>query len=71
MPLGRMLILLGALLVFVGVLVSLGIRVPFRPGRLPGDLVVRGRNSTFYFPVVTCLLLSIVLSVVMWLLGRR
>ena len=41
-----------------------------RLGRLPGDIVYKGKNSTFYFPLATCLLLSIVLSVVMYLIGR-
>ena len=39
-------------------------------GRLPGDIVYRGKNSTFYFPIVTCLLASVVLSLVFWLLGK-
>jgi hypothetical protein len=37
---------------------------------LPGDIVIRGKNGAFYFPIVTCLLLSIVLSLVMWLMRR-
>ena len=43
----------------------------FPAGRLPGDLVWRGRQTTFYFPVVTSLLLSVLLSLVLWLLHRR
>jgi hypothetical protein len=68
---GRTLIAIGVALVVVGVLVTLGERLPIRWGRLPGDIVVRGKNTTFYFPLVTSLLLSIVLSLVMWLIGRR
>jgi Protein of unknown function (DUF2905) len=64
---GRILIAVGILLVVAGVLVTLGVRI----GRLPGDIVVRGRNTVFYFPIVTCVLASIVLSLVLWLLGRR
>jgi DUF2905 family protein len=64
---GRMLIIAGVLLVVAGLLITLGERLPIRLGRLPGDIVVRGKNSTFYFPVVTC----IVISVVLWLVGRR
>jgi hypothetical protein len=71
MSLGRMLILFGIVLVVAGVLVSLGERLPFRIGRLPGDIVVRGRNSVFYFPIVTSLLLSVVLTLILWLVGRR
>jgi hypothetical protein len=68
---GRTLILIGIVLVVLGLLVTLGERLPVRFGRLPGDIVIRGKNGAFYFPVVTCLLLSLVLSLVMWLLGRR
>jgi hypothetical protein len=59
------------MLVAVGVLLTLGDRLPLKLGRLPGDIVVRGKNSVFYFPIVTCLVLSAVLSLVMWLVGRR
>lgn len=68
---GRTLIVLGLLIAAVGVLLSLGDRLPIKLGRLPGDIVIRGKNSTFYFPIVTSLLLSVVLSLVMWLLNRR
>ena len=66
-----MLIAMGLILMVAGVLVMLGERLPVRLGRLPGDIVIRGKNSTFYFPLVTCLVISLVLSVVMWLVGRR
>jgi hypothetical protein len=69
--LGRVLIAIGAVLVVVGLLLTLGARLPFRVGRLPGDILIRGKYSVFYFPLMTCLLLSVVLSVVLWLLGRR
>ncbi len=68
---GRMLIGLGAVLIVVGLLVMLGERLPIRLGRLPGDIVIRGKNNSFYFPVVTCFLVSAVLSLLMWLLNRR
>jgi len=69
--LGRILITIGLIVLILGVIVSLGERLPLRLGRLPGDIVVRGKNSVFYFPLVTCLLLSVVLSFIMWLFGRR
>ena len=69
--LGRTLIAIGAILVVVGLLLTLGARLPFRIGRLPGDIVIRGKNSVFYFPLMTCVLLSLILSLVMWLAGRR
>jgi hypothetical protein len=55
----------------LGVLISLGERLPVRLGRLPGDIIIRGKQSVFYFPVVTCLLISVVLSLVLWLINRR
>jgi hypothetical protein len=71
MSLGRMLIVLGLLMAALGVIVSLGARLPIRLGRLPGDIVIRGKHSVFYFPLVTCLLISAVLSLVLWLINRR
>lgn len=71
MGIGRMLIVFGILLIVAGVLFSLGERLPTRFGRLPGDIVVRGRHTTFYFPVVTCILISVILTLVMWLFNRR
>ena len=72
---GRTLIILGLvlglLLVAVGILVTLGARLPIKLGRLPGDVVIRGKNGVFYFPIVTCIIVSAVLSLVMWLIGRR
>lgn len=68
--LGRTLIAIGAILVIVGLLLTLGARLPFRIGRLPGGIIIRGKNSVFYFPLMTCLLLSLVLSLVMWMVGR-
>ena len=71
MNLGRALILIGLIILVLGVVVTLGERLPIRFGRLPGDIVIRGKNSVFYFPLVTCLLLSVILSFVLWLSGRR
>lgn len=71
MNFGRMLILIGLAVLVLGVIVSLGEKLPIRFGHLPGDIVVRGKHSTFYFPLVTCLLLSVILSLVLWLIGRR
>jgi hypothetical protein len=68
---GRTLIALGLIILAIGVLFTISEKLPIRLGRLPGDIVIRGKNSTFYFPLVTCLLLSVVLSIVMWLFRRR
>ena len=68
---GRAFIAIGIALVILGLLLTLGERFPIRLGRLPGDIVIRGKNTTFYFPLVTSLLVSALLSLVMWLIGRR
>jgi hypothetical protein len=66
-----MLIVLGLLVAALGVVVSLGERLPIRLGRLPGDIVLRGKHSVFYFPLVTCVLISAVVSLVLWVMNRR
>ncbi len=71
MSVGRTLIALGLILLVVGVILTVGEKLPIRLGRLPGDIVIRGKNSVFYFPLVTCLLISGILSFVMWLFGKR
>jgi Protein of unknown function (DUF2905) len=71
MSFGRTLIIIGLFVLLLGLVVSIGERLPIRLGRLPGDIVIRGKNSVFYFPIVTSLLISVVLSVILWLFGRR
>lgn len=68
--LGRALLILGAVSVIVGGLLYFGTRLPFRLGRLPGDIVHRGEHTTFYFPIVTCLVISVVLSFLFWLFSN-
>lgn len=68
---GRLLINAGILLVVVGLMVLLAERLGIRLGRLPGDIRIEGRRGGFYFPIVTCLLVSVVLSLVAWLFSRR
>ena len=55
----------------LGLLFTLGDKMPIKLGRLPGDIHIEGKNGGFYFPIVTCLLVSVVLSLVMWLFGKR
>ena len=62
--------MLGGLLVVVGAFFYFGGKLPFRLGRLPGDIAHKGDHTTFYFPIVTCIVLSIGLSVLFWLLSR-
>ena len=68
--LGRLLILIGAVAIVAGLVFILVGRTNIPLGRLPGDIVFRGKNSTFYFPLATSILVSVVLSVVMYLIGR-
>ena len=70
MEFGKLLIFLGVLLVIAGVIVMLVARTNLPLGRLPGDIIYRGKNTTFYFPLATSILLSVVLSVVLYLIGR-
>ena len=67
---GKVLVVFGGAIVLLGIVVMLAGRTNLPFGRLPGDIVYRGKNTTFYFPLVTCIVLSIVLSFVMWLVGR-
>lgn len=68
--LGRALLILGAVIAIAGALFYFGARLPFRLGRLPGDIVHRGEHTTFYFPIVTCLVISVVLSILFWLFSN-
>jgi hypothetical protein len=68
--LGRALLSFGALLILVGAFLYFGNKLPFRLGKLPGDIVHRGEHTTFYFPIVTCLVLSAALSLLFWLFSR-
>jgi Protein of unknown function (DUF2905) len=68
--LGKIFIFFGAVLLAVGLLLLLLGRTNLPVGRLPGDVVYRGKHTTFYFPLATSVLLSIVLSIVFYLIGR-
>ena len=67
---GKLLVLLGVILAVAGMVMVLLGRTGLPLGRLPGDFLYRGKNTTFYFPLATSLLLSIVLSFVLYLIGR-
>ena len=68
--LGKSLVLIGLLIVLVGAVLMLAGRVPWL-GRLPGDIYVQRGNWSFYFPVVTSLVVSVLLTLLFWLFGRR
>ena len=67
--LGKFLLIGGLVLVAAGAFLLLGARLPFRLGRLPGDIAIEGRRGGFYFPIVTSLLLSVALTLILWLVG--
>jgi hypothetical protein len=69
MPLGKTLIILGLVLVVAGLLLHFSGRIPFI-GRLPGDIRIEKENFSFYFPLGSCLLLSLILSLLFWLFKR-
>ncbi len=67
---GKVLVLLGVILAVAGMVMVLLGRTGLPLGRLPGDILYRGKNTTFYFPLATSLLLSVVLSLLLYLIGR-
>ena len=68
-PLGRALVVLGIIVTVFGVLLLLAPKIPWL-GRLPGDVLIQRERFTFYFPLASCLLASVLLSVLLWLWGR-
>jgi hypothetical protein len=68
--LGKILIVVGGLFLFMGAAFLLLGRFNLPIGRLPGDFVHRGKNSVFYFPLTTSILLSVVLSILLYVIGR-
>jgi len=67
---GKMLLFFGLALVAVGLLLILVGRANLPIGRLPGDILYRGKHTTFYFPLATSILLSVVLSLLFYFIGR-
>ncbi len=67
---GKILIIIGVVIVIVGAVLVFGAKIPWL-GRLPGDFSYKGKNFTFYFPLGTSILISIVLTLILWLIGRR
>ena len=68
--LGRTLLILGLVLTAAGALLFFTAKLPFRLGRLPGDIVHRGEHSTFYFPITTSIVVSVALSFLLWLISQ-
>ena len=68
--LGKLLVFVGTVVVIVGLALMLLGRTNLPLGRLPGDIIYRGKNTTFYFPLATSILLSVVLSILLYVIGR-
>jgi len=67
---GKALMAAGAVIVLVGAVLFLSGRLPW-VGRLPGDILIERKNFTFYFPLATSILISILLTILFWVFGRR
>lgn len=68
--LGKGLILIGVVIAVIGLILTLGHRIPYI-GRLPGDIYYRKDNFVFYFPLATSIIVSVILSIILYLLTRR
>jgi hypothetical protein len=68
--LGRILVLVGGLLLVCGLIILLAGRIGLPIGRLPGDFVYRGKSTIFFFPLMTCIVLSVILSLVLYIVNR-
>jgi hypothetical protein len=67
---GRILIVIGLVIAVVGLVMVLAGKIPFL-GKLPGDFLFRGKNFSFYFPLTTSILISVILTLVLWFINRR
>ncbi|WP_068467070.1 DUF2905 domain-containing protein [Candidatus Protochlamydia phocaeensis] len=66
---GKLLIIVGLIFVIAGLLITFKISIPFF-GKMPGDIVIKGEHVQFYFPLVSCLILSLILSLLFYLFSR-
>ncbi len=67
--LGKLLILLGVLIIVIGFLLLIGEKIPWI-GRLPGDIIIRKEKFSFYFPITTCIIISIILTLLFWIFRK-
>ncbi len=67
--LGKGLLIFGLVIAGVGVFLLAGAKLPFRLGRLPGDVSYHGRHASFYLPMVTCIVISMALTLIIWIVG--
>jgi len=67
---GKMLIFIGVIIILLGLLITFLPKIPFL-GKLPGDIRIERKNFVFYFPIVTCIIISIILTIILSLFGRK
>lgn len=67
---GKLLIIAGLVIVFAGIIIYFSDKIPYI-GRLPGDIIIKKKNFTFYFPLATSILISIIISIILWLIGGK
>ena len=67
--LGKMLILLGVLIIVIGVLLLVGEKIPWI-GKLPGDIIIKKEKFSFYFPITTCIIISLILTLLFWIFRK-
>jgi hypothetical protein len=67
---GKSLIIIGAVIIAIGLVLTLSGKIPWL-GRLPGDIVVQKKNFTFYFPLATSIILSLLLTLILWFIGKK
>jgi hypothetical protein len=70
MELGKVLMIMGAVILIIGVLLTFSDKLPFHLGRLPGDIVYKKEGFSFYFPITTSIIISVILSLLFYLFGR-
>jgi hypothetical protein len=66
---GKILIIFGILLIFLGIIVTLGPKIPWM-GKLPGDIIIKKEHFSFYFPLTTCIIISVILTFLLYLLKK-
>jgi uncharacterized protein HemY len=66
---GKILIFFGAILIFLGLIFSFAGKIPYF-GKLPGDIYIKKENFTFYFPITTCILISLIFSVIFYIISQ-
>ena len=68
--LGKSLIIIGAVIIALGLILTISGKLPWL-GRLPGDIMVQKKNFTFYFPIATSIIISLLLTLIFWFIGRK